>query len=252
MSAPAEPAEPAPEQSQPKPEAKGSDAPKKAPAPATAAADGTKPKKPRKKGGWSGKKKAAPAQKKDDGESEPEGRAVRRTAGTPSGSEDGSEEAEVKSPKSPKPPTAANSPNSPKSPTAAKSMAADIQAEKAHREVVAARKREQQKVQSSIDVERKKNAQRKMEKLEGREWDARKEDADWNHADKPLRGRGGFEGRGRDNRGSGSGGRGGRGRGRGRGGGPGRQGAPGPERPKPADPNDKAQFPDLPAVAPKE
>ncbi|CCO26055.1 hypothetical protein BN14_00071 [Rhizoctonia solani AG-1 IB] len=62
----------------------------------------------------------ASQRKKDDGESEPEGRAVRRTAGTPSGSEDESEE-EVKSPKSPKPPrspTTAKSPRSPKQPAA--------------------------------------------------------------------------------------------------------------------------------------
>ncbi|KAF8744050.1 WD40 repeat-like protein, partial [Rhizoctonia solani] len=369
--------------SQPKPEAKGSDASKRGPAPAVT--DGAKPSKPKnsrpRRRPNKPKGTATPAQKKDDGESEPEGRAVRRTAGTPSGSEDESEEEEVKSPKSPNPPrspTAAKSPKSPKQPAAAKSskppqpakapevkpaeakleenkpaqakpteenfpeskpaeeakleapgagdenpndagpdeekkgrkghgpgyvnkdrhktggergkmtaeelaqkmeqmrirneeikrkrqeadadaeefersMAANREAEKAQREAAAARRKEQLKVQASIDDERKKNAERKMQKLQGREWDAQKEEADWNH-DRPLRGRGGFEGRGRGGRGGRGGGRGGRG---GRGGGfndgrPGRQGAPSPEATTPADPNDKTQFPDLPSVAAKE
>lgn len=116
-------------------------------------------------------------------------------------------------------------------------MAAERQAEKAQREALAARRRQQQKFQSSVDEERKNNAQRKMEKVQGREWDAQKEEADWNHPDKPTRGRASFEGRG--GRG---GGRGGRGRGRGgfNGGRPGRQDAP--KSPGPSDPNDKSQV----------
>ncbi|CAE6510919.1 unnamed protein product [Rhizoctonia solani] len=62
-----------------------------------------------------------------------------------------------------------------------KSLAAERAAEQAHREAVAARMREQHKVQALIDEEligddQKKNAQRKLEKSQGREWDTQKEE----------------------------------------------------------------------------
>ncbi|KAG8731936.1 hypothetical protein FRC11_001478, partial [Ceratobasidium sp. 423] len=58
-----------------------------------------------------------------------------------------------------------------------RSLAAERAAEKAHREAIAARKREEQRVQALIDEdlisgEQKKNAQRKLESLQGRECDA--------------------------------------------------------------------------------
>ncbi|KAH7338423.1 kinase-like domain-containing protein [Rhizoctonia solani] len=62
-----------------------------------------------------------------------------------------------------------------------KSLAAEREAEKVHREAIAAREREQQKVQALIDEEliddeRKKDVQRKMEKVQGRERDVRKDE----------------------------------------------------------------------------
>lgn len=92
--------------------------------------------------------------------------------------------------------------------------------------------KEQLRVQSSIDEERKKNAERKMDKVQGREWDAQKDEADWNHPGRSFRGRGGRGGRGV---------RGGRGRGGFNNGRANRQDTIA-KSPDPADPNDKAQV----------